>query len=345
MKTKTVKKIGLFGGSFNPPHMGHVNSIQMVKTRIGLDEVRIIPNWRNPLKKDLEGPSPQQRLTMTQLAFRDLGPGVTVDPTEIERKGDSFTIATVEFLQKDLSGEFFLIIGQDLLAELADWKLWETLLTKVNLVVTSRPGFEFPKEKKDLPPFLQPYVAEVDFNFVQLTTGKEIQFIQLPDIAISSSELRKLLLRGKKVDQYLPLAVENFIRENGLYQPQRDRMGDALKFTEFCGDILFSRKAIQLRGLDLRKVNAPSEYVIICSGTSTRHTASLAENLTQAVKEEFGLLPQSVEGSDEGRWVLIDYGTLIVHVFYDHIRRDYALENLWREAVDLNLKEKPAPKP
>jgi len=78
---------------------------------------------------------------------------------------------------------------------------------------------------------------------------------------------------------------------------------------------------------------------LIASGTSTRHAASLAENVVQAVKEEYNVLPQSVEGVDEGRWVVIDYGSLIVHVFYDFVRQEYSLEKLWKDGKDLNLKD------
>lgn len=84
---------------------------------------------------------------------------------------------------------------------------------------------------------------------------------------------------------------------------------------------------------------APSEFTLVASGTSTRHAASLAENLVTAVKDEFHLHPQSVEGLDEGRWVVVDYGSLIVHIFYDFVRQEYNLEGLWKMAKDLGIKD------
>ena len=118
-----------------------------------------------------------------------------------------------------------------------------------------------------------------------------------------------------------------------------DKIGDFKKFSSFAGDVLFSKKGIQVRGFDLRKMSAPSEFAVICSGTSTRHTSSLAENLIDAVKEEYGVLPQSIEGLSEGRWVVLDYGSLIVHLFYDFVRQEYSIEKLWLDAVDIGLKD------
>lgn len=92
-------------------------------------------------------------------------------------------------------------------------------------------------------------------------------------------------------------------------------------------------------------MSAPSEYAVIASGTSTRHAAAMAENVVMAVKEEYNVHPQSVEGIDEGRWVLVDYGSLIVHIFYDFVRQEYSLENLWRQGVDLGLKDPYVGKP
>ena len=95
----------------------------------------------------------------------------------------------------------------------------------------------------------------------------------------------------------------------------------------------------------MTRLTAPSEFVVIASGTSTRHAAAMAENVVMAVKEEYNVLPQSVEGIDEGRWVLVDYGSLIVHIFYDFVRQEYSLENLWREGKDLGLKDPYVGKP
>lgn len=339
-------KIGIFGGSFNPPHMGHINAIQTVAKKVGLGKVHIIPAAQNPLKTPVEGPSSEQRLELTRLAFEQYGETYFVDDQEIKRGGLSYTIDTVLNLRKTYeAADLFLIVGADKFEELAQWKDYQKLLSEVNLIVTTRPGYDSPESLEDMPAYLKPMVSDFDFNFIELNTGRSIQFITLRDIEISSSELRKWLRTGKPVEKYLPLAVETYLKENKLYRNLGDRIGDFQKFTAFCGDVLFAKKGINVRGFDLTSIAAPSEYALIASGTSTRHAAAMAENVVMAVKEEYNVLPQSVEGIDEGRWVLVDYGSLIVHVFYDFVRQEYSLENLWREGKDLGLKDPYVGKP
>ncbi len=341
-------KVGIFGGSFNPAHNGHINSVTTVAKKLGLQKVHIVPAAQNPLKTPVEGPTPEQRLELARRAFSQYGEAFFVDDQEVRRGGKSYTIDTVQNLRKSVSADdLFLIIGADNLENLKSWKDYKKILSETNLIVTTRPGYEFPESEEDLPEYLKEFVAEFDFNFIELKTGRNIQFITLNDIEASSTELRKWLRSGRPVEKYLPLAVETYIKEQKFYRNLGDRIGDFSKFTEFCANILFSRKGINVKAYDLTKISAPSEYSLIASGTSGRHASSLAENTIMAVKEEYNVLPQSVEGLDEGRWVLVDYGSLIVHVFYDFVRQEYSLENLWKEGKDMGLKDpyvgKPAP--
>ncbi|UYL10612.1 nicotinate (nicotinamide) nucleotide adenylyltransferase [Bdellovibrio sp. SKB1291214] len=333
-------KIGIFGGSFNPPHMGHINAIQTVAKKMGLNKVHVIPAAQNPLKTPVEGPTSEQRLELTQKAFAQYGETYFVDDQELKRGGMSYTIDTVMNLRKTYeASDLFLIVGADKFEELSQWKDYSKILAETNLVVTTRPGYDMPESMDEMPGYLKPLVADFDFNFIELTTGRSIQFITLRDIEVSSSEVRKWLRSGKPVEQYLPLAVETYIKEHKLYRNLGDRIGDYTKFTEFCANVLFANKGINVLGYDLTKITAPSEYALIASGTSTRHATAMAENIVIAVKEEFNVHPQSVEGVDEGRWVLVDYGTLIIHVFYDFVRLEYGLENLWRQGTVLPLKD------
>ncbi|WP_415061751.1 nicotinate (nicotinamide) nucleotide adenylyltransferase [Bdellovibrio sp.] len=339
-------KIGIFGGSFNPPHMGHLNAIQTVAKKAGLGKVHVVPAAQNPLKTPVEGPTTEQRLELTRLAFEQYGDMYFVDDQEIKRGGMSYTVDTVMNLRKTYeASDLYLVVGADKFEELAQWKDFQKLLAETNLIVTTRPGYETPESLEEMPGYLKPYVSDFDFNFIELNTGRNIQFITLRDIEISSSEVRKWLRTGKPVEKYLPLAVESYIKEHKLYRNLGDRIGDYKKFTEFCANVLFSKKGINVRAYDLTASSAPSEYTLIASGTSTRHAAAMAENIVTAVKEEYNLHPQSVEGIDEGRWVLVDYGSLIIHIFYDFVRQEYSLENLWREGKDLDFKDPYVGKP
>ncbi|MCB0413054.1 MAG: ribosome silencing factor, partial [Bdellovibrionales bacterium] len=103
---------------------------------------------------------------------------------------------------------------------------------------------------------------------------------------------------------------------------------------------LFDRKAARIKGFDLRELDTISEYSIIASGTSTRHAVALSEIIIENVKEEFGVYPYAVEGQSEGRWIVLDYGSLMIHLFYDHAREAYNLEDLWKKSLELELVDK-----
>jgi nicotinate-nucleotide adenylyltransferase len=333
-------RVGIFGGSFNPPHMGHINSLVTVQKKAGLDKIQVIPAAQNPLKMQVAGPTNEQRLELVKLALKSYGKQFFVDDQEIRRGGLSYTIDTVMNLRKEINPEdLFLIIGADQFEEFSQWKDYQKILTEANLIVTTRPGWDIPETADELPEYLKGLVAEYDFNFIELKTGRNVQFIRLQDIEVSASEVRKLLRTGRPVEKVLPLAVESYIRENELYRAIGERIGDFEKFTVFCANVLFEKKGIQVRGFDLTGIAAPTEFTLIASGTSTRHAVSLAESVVQAVKDEYNVLPLSLEGFEEGRWVLVDYGSLIVHVFYDFVRQEYSLEKLWQDGKDLNLKD------
>lgn len=333
-------RIGIFGGSFNPPHMGHINSLQIVLKKAGLDKILVIPNMQNPLKVQVEGPTAEQRLEMVRLALSGYGDKFEVDDREIRRGGMSYTVDTIAEIKAENPGaEIVLILGADHLESFHQWKDYKKILGEADVIFTTRPGFDIPSSPEEVPGFLKEFVAEADFNFLELKTGRSIQFFTLKDVEVSSSELRKWLRANRPVQKYLPLSVESFIKEKGLYRPIGDRIKDYKTFTEFCAKTLFARKGIAVRGFDLREMSAPTEFALVASGTSTRHSAALAENVVQSVKEEFNVLPQGIEGLDEGRWVVLDYGSLMIHVFYDFVRQEYNLENLWKEGKDLGLKD------
>jgi nicotinate-nucleotide adenylyltransferase len=337
-------KIGIFGGSFNPPHNGHVNSLTTVQKKMGFDKIHIIPNNQNPLKVPTETADNEHRFNMAKLAFATYGPAFHIDDIELKRGGKSYTIDTIKELRKTYeSKDLYLIIGADNFETLNEWKDYKKILSEVNIVVTTRPGYSIPEAEGEFPSYLSGLVGEADFGAVELTTGRSIEFLTLQDLDISSSELRKKLRVGRPAEKFLPLAVESYIKENKLYRTANQKISDYKKFTEFCAQVLFDKKGIAVRGYDIRETSSTTDYTLIASGTSTRHAASMAENLVQAVKEEFNVYPQGVEGVAEGRWVVVDYGPLIVHLFYDFVRQEYRMEELWKEGKEFTLTDKTGP--
>jgi nicotinate-nucleotide adenylyltransferase len=337
-------RIGIFGGTFNPLHMGHLNCISTVHTRLHLDKVIVVPAAQNPKKPVVEGPTSEQRLEMLKIGVSDYA-YVDVDDQELKRGGMSYTIDTIRSYREQVAAEnLYLIVGLDQFEEFDTWKDYEQILELANLIVVTRPNHSLPFTEDDMPAGLKKLVAVFDRQFVALTTGRSIEFLRLQDVDVSSSDVRKRLRTGRNVDRHITIEVEDYVRQHNLYGPLGPRIGDFEKFTNFCAQALFARKAINVRGFDLRAIESPTEFTLIASGTSTRHTSSLAEAVAKAVKEEFNVFPQSLEGIGEGRWVVLDYGSLIVHVFYDFVRQEYRLEDLWRHGRDLQIKdETPVP--
>lgn len=333
------ERIGIFGGTFNPVHMGHVNALTTVHARMKLAKIYVMPAARNPLKPETEGPTDQQRLEMLERGLSEF-PFLEVSDMEIKRGGASYTIDTVQEFAKTVRPEdLFLIVGLDAFEELDKWKSFEKILELANIIVVTRPNHTLPFSEDDLPAGLRPLVAAFDRQYVALSSGRSIEFVRLNDLDISATDVRKRLRSNRNVDRQLSIKVEEYIRENALFAPLGPRIGDYEAFTKFCAQALWDKKAINVRGFDLRASETATEFTLIASGTSTRHAQSLAESVQRAVKEEFNVLPQSSEGAGEGRWVLLDYGSLIVHVFYDFVRQEYRLEDLWKTGRDLGLKE------
>ena len=346
----SIDRVGVFGGTFNPFHRGHLACIESARARLNLDRIFVVPTARNPLKAPVEGPTDEQRIEMAKLGIESLE-YASIDDQEIRRGGPSYAIETISAYAKVVAPEnLHLIVGADQFESFDKWKDYGRILELANLAVIARPRHEAPFSADDMPLGLRPLVAEFDRSFAQLTSGRHIEFLRVPTLDVSATDVRKRLRTSRGVDRSLTIPVEDYIRGNGLYGPLGPKIGDFEEFTRFCAGALFDRKAIAVRGFDLRGGEAAADFTLVASGTSTRHASSLADNVMRAVKDEFNVLPQSVEGLGEGRWALLDYGALIVHVFYDFVRQEYRIEDLWRSGRDMRLvdpgaAERAAPKP
>ncbi len=325
------RRVGIFGGTFNPIHSGHINSATTVAKRFSLDEVLIIPTSISPGRDKLSVPTPEQRLEMCRLGLKDYDQ-LVLDDREVKRGGVSYTVETLEELKnKNPENDYFLIVGLDNFYIFDKWKEFSKIIETTNLIVTSRPGYAFPDGKEGFPEGLRSFVDSFDFNHVMFTSGKSVDFVKLDDINISSSEIRKLYRTGKKTEKYLLLEVEDYIRDNKIYDRDGEKVEDFEVFSKFCMDQLVEKKAQNVFGYDLSDLNKPCDFAVISSGISTKHAQSLAENVVNMVSSEFGIHPLSVEGVETGRWVLVDYGALIIHIFYDYVREEYNLEELWSD--------------
>lgn len=187
---------GLLGGMFNPPHIAHLIVAHVVREALGLDGVLFVPASIHAFKGAAEATA-VQRATMVELAVagdRALG----VDRIEIERGGTSYTADTlVSLREREPATRWHLILGQDNLHELPEWKLAERLPELAEVVVITR-GTE-------------PGAAHLPYD-------GQCTFVPVPSLDISSTAVRERVAGGRSIRYWVPPAVEAFIRENGLYR-------------------------------------------------------------------------------------------------------------------------------
>jgi len=192
-----LKRIGLFGGTFDPVHLAHLALARVALDQLQLDEVRWVPAGRPWQKARLLTPA-AHRAAMIELAIAD-EPRFTMDRSEIERSGPSYTLDTVGACQAaDPGHDWFLIIGQDQYAGLHTWLGWQQLLERVTLAVANRPG---------APLRASPEVEQVAH-----------QAVALPMMDISSTHIRAQVAAGQRVDALVPAAVARYIDQHNLYR-------------------------------------------------------------------------------------------------------------------------------
>lgn len=190
--------IGIFGSIFDPVHHGHLAAAQLAKNYFNLDTVIFIPAGVPPHKAHSVSVASEHRLAMLKLALHDFA-GAEIWDEELKRDGFSYTIDTLELLEKKYSSSsFYFIIGADNLHELHTWHRYKEILSKVTLCVTSRPG----------------YSIEVPATLAQAT----ICTFPSPEWGLSSTTLRTFLAQGYDCRYLLPGGVYSYIRQNGLYR-------------------------------------------------------------------------------------------------------------------------------
>jgi nicotinate-nucleotide adenylyltransferase len=190
-----VKKIGRFGGSFDPVHLGHLLVAQAAREELGLDRLFFIPAAQSPFKPDSRPTSGADRLRLLRLALAGKA-WCEVDDQELRRGGVSYTIDTVQdYAQRFGGARIFYLVGADHVAKLAAWREAEELARLAEFVVVPRPGeaaLKFPK----------PFRGHILKGF---------------PLAVSSSQIRSRVRAGQPVDHLMPPAVVEAIRAAGLY--------------------------------------------------------------------------------------------------------------------------------
>jgi nicotinate-nucleotide adenylyltransferase len=190
-------RIAIFGGTFDPPHLGHLIIAEQAREQLRLDRVLFIPAYVPPHKKHGATASPRQRLTMTRLAAKS-SKAFAVSSIEIRRKGVSYTVDTVRELRKQFPGaEIFLVMGGDNFTLIETWKSSKEIFRNVTVAIYRRSRYTATRAK---------------------TPDKRVVELKGVLLDISSTIIRQRVHRGESIRYLVPAAVHSYIRANNLYR-------------------------------------------------------------------------------------------------------------------------------
>lgn len=196
--------IGIYGGSFNPPHIAHLIVAEQARSQFGLDKVLWIPNHIPPHKSAEAFASPHDRLEMTRHAIQS-NPAFEISSIELDRKGTSFMVDTVQALRENAPADsFYLIIGGDSLADFMTWHEPESIVAQVPLLVYRRPG------------------ANQNTTPVEKAFPGRVHFVDAPPLEVSSKSIRDMVRANQSIRYLLPDSVLTYIQQNQLYRQAND---------------------------------------------------------------------------------------------------------------------------
>ncbi len=203
-----MASVGILGGTFNPPHVGHLVMAQEARDQLGLDRVVLMPVAVPPHKEADGDPGPAVRLALARLAAEG-EEGVEVSAAEIDRGGASFTVDTLrELHERDPEQELTFIVGGDMAHSLPAWREPARVLELARLAVAEREGIG-----RD----------EIAARLAPLHDGSRVTFFDMPRIDVSSSDIRRRVAEGRPVRHLVPDAVARAIADRNLYRTTAGR--------------------------------------------------------------------------------------------------------------------------
>lgn len=198
-----MSRIGILGGTFNPPHIGHLVCAQDACDQLGLGTVLLVPVHSPPHKDAADDPGPAARLLMCRLAAAG-DEHLEVSPLEVDRGGPSYTVATLRALHdRSPEDELTFIVGADMAMSFADWREPAEILRLARLAVAGREGVDDAAVTRAVAPFHD---------------GTRLATFAMPRLDVSSSMLRRRIAEGRPVRHLIPDAVLAAIEEHGWYR-------------------------------------------------------------------------------------------------------------------------------
>ena len=200
-----MSEIGILGGTFDPFHLGHLSILESAVEEAGCAKIVLLPAKVNPFKLGRKRVGDDHRLAMLKV-IADMYENVEVSDIEIRNSGISYTYRTLcDISMKRPDDKLYFIVGSDSLLSMESWHKGTDLLREYSFILAPRPGFCTIKTGEKLKELQEKY-------------GTEIKVLNNKPVDISSTEIKKALKEGKRIGQYIPKPVADYINENGLYR-------------------------------------------------------------------------------------------------------------------------------
>jgi nicotinate-nucleotide adenylyltransferase len=195
------RRVGVMGGTFDPIHYGHLVTAEEAVAQFGLDQVVFVPTGRPWMKADRDVSPGEDRYLMTVVATAS-NPRFSVSRVEIDREGPTYTVDTLRLLADEHpDAELYFITGADAMLEIFDWKEAGDVLTLAHFIAATRPGYDLAR-----------------FEAAAPTQHPRVSRMDIPALAISSSDIRRRVHEGRAIRYLLPEGVKSYIEKQGLYR-------------------------------------------------------------------------------------------------------------------------------
>jgi nicotinate-nucleotide adenylyltransferase len=288
------RNIALYGGSFDPPHLGHVEVVKVALIKLNIDALIIVPTFRNPFKNNGIA-STELRLLWLKKIFKTFKK-VSISDYEILKRRAVPSFETVLHFEKNTNHLYF-IIGADNISSLAQWNNFEILNKKVVWVIATRDNITLSSEKLS---FLENYkIVEVNKDISSTSLRQKSNTTQL------TSSISKEITKFYKMENNVIMQTQNLTnRINKI------------------SDVLDTNKGENIEVFDLKETNYFTDAVVIVTALGKRHTEALLDHLKNNLKPEEQFL--GVDISDE--WIVVDMGDILIHIMTSEYRNKYDME-------------------
>jgi nicotinate-nucleotide adenylyltransferase len=210
-------RVGVYGGSFDPVHRGHLEAVEAVRARLGLDEVVFVPAYCPPHKPSGPSAPSHHRFAMLALALEPHARFVLSD-FEVARGGTTYTIETLRQMRAlRPDDEILLVIGSDALVSFESWRSWRDIVEGHRFAVVHREPFDYVRTREALSPELRARLAPEDATLADGPEGASLFWGGNAPVTISSTWLRRAIPAGEELKGSLPSSVEAYIRRHRLY--------------------------------------------------------------------------------------------------------------------------------